>query len=331
MATKVFVGLLETFGDVVLGSTLARNIKLRFPDAEITFVTDASYVNILQNNPDIMRVWPGEAKNMWDLYTKTCYDRFHKIYLPLMTNHEDTMWHHRPELYYYTHLVDFYAKRCEGLTLLDRRTFVYPNPADQEKALEELAKFPQTKQELVPVSIHVSSPVGSKSWGLANFTKLTKALEQQGCVVYQMGGGGDEKVQTPNIVDLRGKFTARQTAAAIAQSLLYVGIDSGPAYLADSMKVPSIILYGATTHIQAGPLSPLSLPLEPRRRQEFPCGPGPMTCSTHCQISEGPCILKNEAEEVIPLVLHNLSRIVKARYEQIQSLKAEKEKEAVPA
>ena len=125
----------------------------------------------------------------------------------------------------------------------------------------------------------------------------------------QVGAGGDEKVQTPFIVDARGRFTPRQTALAISRSFLYVGIDSGPAYLADSMNVPSIILYGATTHIQAGPLSPLSFPIEPPRRQEYPCGPGVYTCSTHCQIGD-PCILKLDRDEVIRIVLQTLQSMI---------------------
>src|SRR3990167_8268473 len=182
MATKVFLGLLETFGDVVLGSTLCRNIKLQYPDAEITFVTDVKYLDILKNNPDIARLWPGESKNFFDLYTKSCRDRFHKVFLPLMTNHEDTMWHHRPELYLNYHLVDFYAHRCERLPLSERRTFIYPDDQDKAKVKEELLKFPRLQENLVPIAIHVTSPIASKSWGAKNFTMLSQLLEHHGCV-----------------------------------------------------------------------------------------------------------------------------------------------------
>lgn len=321
MANKIFISCLETFGDVVLMSTICRNIKLRYPDAEITFLTDPRYKGLLENNPDIYRIWDGQIKNFQDVYVKSMYDKFQHVYFPMMVTQEDTMWHHDLEARY--HLVDFYAKRCDNLVLSDRRTFIYPDDKDKQKVEEEFVKYPLLK-ERVPVSIHVSSPVASKSWGVKNFKKLVIALERMGCVVMQVGAESDEKVQTPSIVNMCGKLTPRQTAWALSKTMMYVGIDSGPAYLADSMGVPSVILYGATTHIQAGPLSPLSIPLEPQRKQEFPCGPSHMTCSTHCQIGS-PCILTLEPEHVIQFTVNMLNGIVQKIAEY------QKKTQAIPA
>lgn len=321
---KIFLSVLETFGDVCLVSTLCRNLKLKYGDdsgVEITVVTDERYIDILKDNPDIARLWPGQAKNLFDVYIKSCYDRFDRIYLPLMTNHDDTIWHHQPEMAYY-HLVDFYASRCENLELKDRRTFVYPSEQDKQVVAEALKPYMHLLTERIPVVMHTQSPVASKSWGIKNFSYLAKKLENAKCVVIQVGGAGDEKIQSPFVVDLRGKLSPRQTAWAIRHGLLYVGIDSGPAYLADAMGVPSVILYGATTHFQAGPLSRLSIPIEPKRKQEYPCGPGPITCSTHCMIG-APCILNLEREEIVEKVIGVLYNIV----ERIKT----QQKEAVPA
>lgn len=310
MATKkIFCCLVQTFGDVVLGSTLCRNIKLRYPDSEITFVTGQQYVDILKNNPDITRLLFSQPGLFNDILVKSKMQKFDEVYLPYMRTHEDTLWHHQPNAYF--HLVDFYAKRCDDLQLHDRRTFIYPDTQDQEVVAKFLTPFELLKDRPL-ITIHGTSPVPSKSWGAENFSKLARWLEQKGFAVMQVGTADDHKIQSPFIIDARGRFSARQTAQAIAHSVLYVGIDSGPAYLADSMRVPSIILYGATTHIQAGPLSKLSVPLEPLRKQEHPCGPGVYTCSTHCQIG-APCILNHEFETVTSTILNVLRQIAEAR------------------
>ena len=328
MADSICIaGPVESLGDVILISTLARNLRLQIgPETKLTWITGFPYADALKNNPDISRVLLSEPRNLFDLWTKTSYDRFTQVHFVAMMNHEDTLWHHRLDRYPDYHLVDFYASRCGLLPLQDRRTFIYPDEKDRTKVDEVLAQFPRLKEDLVPIAMHITSPVPSKSWGVKNFSQLARTLEQHGCIILQVGAQSDEKLLTPYVVDLRGKLSIRQTAVAISKTLLYVGIDSGPAYLADSMGIPSIILYGATTPIQAGPLSSLSMPLEPRRMQEFPCGPGPLTCSTHCMIG-APCINGLEGNYVSSVVLTKLTEVVKQKYDALHSVP----KEAVPA
>jgi ADP-heptose:LPS heptosyltransferase len=62
-----------------------------------------------------------------------------------------------------------------------------------------------------------------------------------------LGNAGPE---VPGTVDLRGKTSLAQAAAVIDSSDCYVGIDSGLMWIAGSLQVPAVGLYG-TSYIPA--------------------------------------------------------------------------------
>lgn len=60
------------------------------------------------------------------------------------------------------------------------------------------------------------------------------------------------------MLDLRGKTTLAQAAAIIRESRCYVGIDSGLMWVAGSLQVPVVGLYG-TSYIPAyGAIQPVN-------------------------------------------------------------------------
>jgi heptosyltransferase I len=64
----------------------------------------------------------------------------------------------------------------------------------------------------------------------------------------------DEK----RVYNLMGETSVRDLVGIIRKARLFVGPDSGPVHIADSLGVPTIGLYGPTSHVSWGLLSPKS-------------------------------------------------------------------------
>ena len=93
----------------------------------------------------------------------------------------------------------------------------------------------------------------SKDWGYYNWADLLKKLRKQknnyGLLI--VGGKSDQqraksllKIWGAGGISLCGKFTPRETAAAIFHSSLFCGHDSGPMHLAHSVGVKILGIFG---------------------------------------------------------------------------------------
>lgn len=271
---KIFIAILETIGDVILGTCLVRNLKIMYPGCHITFATGFMYKEVLESNPDIDVIVEAIPRNMFDLYSRTNSQNYDKILLPLMTNHEDTLWHHDLDMYPKHNLVDFYAERA-GITITDRRTFVYPSILDKNHV--DTLSLPKTF-----ITMHTQTRVTSKDWPIEKFKLLASMFQN----VVQVGGKEDKEIGAS--INLCGKLSLLQTAEVIRRSQLFIGLDSAPSFLADSMNVPHIVLMGMSTSRTSGPISGKTIFIGPNRdcEQKITC------CHTHCQRRDGkpPCI-----------------------------------------
>jgi heptosyltransferase-3 len=94
--------------------------------------------------------------------------------------------------------------------------------------------------------VHCSSDEVARSWTPEGWRALAKhAWYTHGLPVVEVGmssvlGPGDAE----GYVDLTGRCTILETAEVIRRSALFVGIDSGPAHLANAVGVPGLILLG---------------------------------------------------------------------------------------
>ena len=125
------------------------------------------------------------------------------------------------------------------------------------------------QREILAVS--VGTKWQSKDWGLENWRALLAelardfpgralllagsaeeaTLSEQAAAGWQQNGGGP-------VVNLCGRLTPRESAAALARARLFIGHDSGPMHLAAAVGTRCVAIFAA-----------LNLP-----RQWFPYGPG---------------------------------------------------------
>lgn len=96
------------------------------------------------------------------------------------------------------------------------------------------------------IAIHSSGaaaalPYANKEWGAASFAAVAQQLAPDFHLV-QVGSLRDPAL--PVAVDLRGRTTLRETAAILAGSLAFVGLEGFLAHLARAVDCPSTVVFG---------------------------------------------------------------------------------------
>lgn len=278
---KILLILMRTLGDVILGNTLAAELKKKYPDSEITFAVWPEYVEIVDSNPNIKSL---VITKDWDVVLQDASSgRYDKVLVPFQCTHEDTCWHHNPR-HKDGHLIDFYAKRCK-IEITERKEYVYFSDKDLQ-GLDFYSKKITSGEYTV---IHTTSLVESKNWN-----QFGEMVEQMKGTVIQVGGPDD--VAIPGTYDLRGKLTFKQIAALLSIAQIFIGVDSGISYISSAVGCPTICIMGMSTQKTSGPIGPNTHFIEPERPKgcEWPC-------HTNCR-HKNPCIRTITVEQVLTKV-----------------------------
>jgi len=84
-------------------------------------------------------------------------------------------------------------------------------------------------------------PYATKEWGVQNFRQVAQLLVPHFQLV-QLGSAADPALPVPT--DLRGKTSLRESAAILAGSLAFVGLEGFLAHLARAVECPAAIVLG---------------------------------------------------------------------------------------
>ena len=104
----------------------------------------------------------------------------------------------------------------------------------------------------------------SRRWGFDNYTELIKEIiSKLQHKVILIGSYSDqedgnllaERTSTKDVINLAGKTTLREAAAILSLSRVFVGNDSGPAYLAATVGARVVVLSGADDPKSTTPLA----------------------------------------------------------------------------
>lgn len=103
------------------------------------------------------------------------------------------------------------------------------------------------------IIIPVSAKQKSRNWNISNWPLLADWIQDNLGYSVVFNGGKEEHALIDEIVkkcsnakplNVSGKFSIDESAFLLSISAGYVGLDSGPAFLASAVAVPSVILYG---------------------------------------------------------------------------------------
>ena len=243
----VMIGLTERMGDVVAAEPVAQWARDTYPDAHIVWVTRAPFSAVASSFTGVdsvvtvgcitewMLVWAsGVAEVVWDLHLSSqicpvCSLPVPKTGVAARIGYDN-----------YFDFGNLLAIRClsAGLPPIEAGPVLLPGP-EVRRAVDAFGLADRF------VVIHCAPSEPDRDWSTEKWRQLVATLaDQRGLCVVEIGLHPLAIPQDgPNRRDLCGT-TMMEMAEIIRRATLFVGIDSGPAQMANAVGTPGVVLMG---------------------------------------------------------------------------------------
>ncbi|MFH1876397.1 MAG: lipopolysaccharide heptosyltransferase II [Candidatus Omnitrophota bacterium] len=159
------------------------------------------------------------------------------------------------------HRQDHYLHLFEqaGIPVVDRNPEVFVS--SQEHAIAHTLLGAQAIGNTPIVGIHVAANWELKRWPAERFAELADLLaKKHHCTILFTGAEPDAALvsrvtgqMSTQAAMLCGKTSIRQLAALITHMRMFISNDSGPAHLAASLGVPTLVIFGPTSPALTAP------------------------------------------------------------------------------
>ena len=246
---RIYTGILGQIGDIVMFTPTARRLKELFPHSKLTFAIARKYegmADLIRGLPYVDRIFLTEC--YFERLTPHLSDGWFKGWPVDLRGddevqeqrHHDLIFETRPRSkrsawWEHAHQVEESAHRIGVPGPIDLQT---------EISIPVGVEIPEgARGKIVLHNDPAISP--DKAWNWELLRQCVTLMGPQNVVLL-----GNPGPPVGGVFDLRGKTTLAQAAAIIRDSECYVGIDSGLMWIAGSLQVPAVGLYG-TTYIRA--------------------------------------------------------------------------------
>lgn len=254
---RIYTGILGQIGDIVMFTATARRLKELYPHSTLTFAVSRRYREageLVAGLPYVDRLfvtelyfekltpelsaawelgWPADLRGADEVEEQ----RRHDLALETRPRHRRMPW------WEHAHQVEETAHMVRVPGPIDLRTEVAVPPGTSLP--------PEWRDKLV---FHNDPAIDrTKGWPWEYARQLVEAVGPEQVLVL-----GQPGPPLPGTLDLRGRTTLAQAAAVLRDCRAYVGIDSGLMWIAGSLQVPAVGLYG-TSYIPAyGRIQPVN-------------------------------------------------------------------------
>jgi ADP-heptose:LPS heptosyltransferase len=247
---RILVGLIEHLGDIVACEPVARHLKSEHPSAMLSWVVSPAFRELIDTNPYIDDTIVVECLTDWIKLTKHGdYDRIVDLHvnyrvcphcrIPLyktVGNPHVNVY----EWFDYGNILEAFSLGA-GLPTLSGQPQVYIG--DRHKT-----KIDQLRLDDAYCVVHRASNAVEKDWQEPHWQQFIRWLiEDENLTVVEVGRGpataapsrlGDGHLSLYNATGIL------ETAEIIRRAKVFVGVDSGPAHLANAVKAPGVVLLG---------------------------------------------------------------------------------------
>ncbi len=250
---RMAIALTEHMGDIVAAEPLLRLARSRYPDAWICWFTKPAYASIPACFPQVDQVFPVSCLTEWALLKRLdlfdiVWDLHHdgrQCSLCRIPMPRPGISRSQDNYYDLGNLLDMFCE-CAGVPQLTDSPRLTPPPA----AVQHIDALSLPQRFVV---IHARSNETRRDWPADKWRDLLSHI--QACHGLPVVEVGTEALVLPADGDaqrsLCGHLSILETAEVIRRSTLFVGIDSGPAHLANATGVPGVILLGAFANFVA--------------------------------------------------------------------------------
>lgn len=235
--SKAIISLTEHLGDIVAAEPVARHLKRK--GHHVTWVTFPRYKALVADNPDVDQVLTVECLSEWAcLFPQRDYDLVADLHFDQRLCHVTQ----RPQtkrfgdksvsLENYLNHGSLLGAFCAsaGLPVLsDAPTLhVKPGPAAMDKPYAVMHCLPNERE---------------REWPVMSWRMLAYDLAIAGLPVVEIGERGVLDGMR-GVVDRTGTLSVSELAGVIRHARIFVGCESGPAHIANALRVESLVLMG---------------------------------------------------------------------------------------
>jgi len=243
----VGVFLLEHIGDIVACEPIVRYLKKINPDAYIIWGVKKSYRGLVENNPHIdltILIHCLSERLMLtnsDLFDKIIDLHFSDRYCslcrkPLKNDHSPSKINLKNYFQYGSILSAM--SQSAGLPAMDDQPAVYIT----ESTIRKVDSLNLPREFIV---INCTSNAPEKGWPANKWIQLlSKIKDTIGLPVFEIGTETFLDISLSLSQSLCGKLSILESAEVIRRAKLFIGIDSGPAHLANAVGTFGIIMLG---------------------------------------------------------------------------------------
>jgi len=240
--------LLEHLGDIVACESVARHLRQNNPDAYIIWLVKKSYIELIASNPVVdktvvvhclserlMLANSGLFDEVIDLHFA---DRYCSLCRRPLRKEQGTPVINLTNYFLYGSLLSAMAQSA-GLPAMDEKPRVYIPQSTVEK-VDALNLPPDF------IAINCTSNAIEKDWPQEKWALLLEGIQKKYHMpVYEIGLTPFIKNSSSMFKSLCGQLSILESTEVIRRARLFIGIDSGPAHLANAVGTPSVILMGS--------------------------------------------------------------------------------------
>jgi heptosyltransferase-3 len=241
----VAVVLTEHFGDIVAAEPLSRHVRRLHPDAYIVWVVRAAYRELVDYNPhvDAVIAIPCLTESVYLLRARL-FDRVYNLHFdgrvcyschwPSLPNRQTAITF---DNYYEFGCLQIGFGKAAGLDCPPEQPVLYSSDRahDAIDALGLPNRF---------VAVHCLSNETDRNWVREKWCVLVHLITTKlNCDVIELG---ISPYLPASLARFRfvGGLSLLETAEVIRRAEIFVGVDSGPAHLANAVRTPGVIVMG---------------------------------------------------------------------------------------
>lgn len=245
--SKPVVGILlaEHLGDIVAAEPIIAALRNKHPKARIVWIVKDLYKGLLENHPYIDQViiensvlastWLSKLSPFTHFYNlhmnELRFDPYFKR--SLFNDQAEKIGLNKYNYYKRGNLLKGIFDLCDIPYLESKQPKLY---LGEQKALDLPAKY---------WVIHRKSNGADREWKDQHWIALiTQAIENYNISIIEVGASDGLAFNHPKFISMVGKTSVVEMANIISTTLFFIGIDSGPAHIANAFEIPGLILLG---------------------------------------------------------------------------------------
>lgn len=247
----IVIGLTERLGDIVACEPMIRHLRTLYPNGLIVWAGRSAYLDMVRHHPQLDGTIPLHCITEWNwLRTLPLFDHVCDLHIngkycgacgegrslqKQGPNSNVTIYNY----YKFGSLIESFSRSADMPLTQDEQPALHVDPSTNA-AVDRFALPARF------VTIHAQSEEPIRNWNKDGWNAMIDHINQvYGLPVVELGIHSElDRAEGPGYLNFCGRCSLSESAEIIRRSSLFVGIDSGPAHLANAVGTPGLILLG---------------------------------------------------------------------------------------